>query len=123
MIDQNEFGAIFNRLKSLLTPYAEKSKISTDLPDTYMLDTPFSERYGREIYVGGVKVRKNYVSYYLMPVYIYPELLKDISPELKRRMQGKSCFNFARADEDLFAELKELTERGLERYREEGLLK
>ena len=122
MLDQSGFPEIFNRLKSLLTPYAEASIVSADLPDVYMLDAPFSERFGREVSIGGVKIRKNYVSYYLMPVYIYPDLLNDISPELKRRMQGKSCFNFTRFDENLFAELKQLTERGLRRYRDVGLL-
>ena len=34
-----------------------------------------------------------------MPVYGLPELLADISPELRRRMQGKACFNFTRVDE------------------------
>ena len=30
-------------------------------------------------------------------------------PELRRRMQGKACFNFTRVDEALFAELATLT--------------
>jgi hypothetical protein len=27
-----------------------------------------------------------------MPVYAWPDLLEDASPELRKRMQGKSCF-------------------------------
>ena len=42
-------------------------------------------------------------------------MLDDVSLELKQRMQGKSCFNFARVDEDLLAELTSLTARGYER--------
>ena len=42
----------------------------------------------------GTRLGKRYVSYYLMPVYVEPSLLDGISPELRRRMQGKSCFNF-----------------------------
>ena len=49
-----------------------------------------------------------------MPIYVQPSLLDDISPALKRRMQGKSCFNFAKVDEPLFAELEALTKRGYE---------
>ena len=48
-----------------------------------------------------------------MPVYVNPKLLNNISPELKRRMQGKSCFNFKKIDESLFEELAVLTKRGL----------
>jgi len=56
-----------------------------------------------------------------MPVYIFPDLLKNISPALKKRMQGKSCFNFTKIDEALIAELDDLTKRGIERSRAEGL--
>jgi hypothetical protein len=47
-----------------------------------------------------------------VPVYAAPELGKNMSPELKRRMQGKSCFNFTTVDETLFRELESLTEEG-----------
>ena len=81
---------------------------------------------------GATRVGKRYVSYYLMPVYVQPSLLDDLSPALRKRMQGKSCFNFAKVDETLLAELEALTRRGYEatagdprwgaaRRREEGL--
>lgn len=47
-----------------------------------------------------------------MPVYVFPDLLETISPELKEHMQGKSCFNFKTLDSDLFEELKQLTNEG-----------
>ena len=50
-----------------------------------------------------------------MPVYGDPRLLADLSPELRKRMQGKSCFNFTRVDEGLLTELTDLTRRGYER--------
>ncbi len=67
-------------------------------------------------------MNKAYVSYRLMPVYMYPDLLHDISPELRKRMQGKSCFNFKKMDEALFQELEGLTRRSVERLRGEGIL-
>jgi len=57
-----------------------------------------------------------------MAVYIFPKLLKNISPELRKRMQGKSCFNFKNIDEKLFAELKELTEICFKKYKSERYL-
>ena len=57
-----------------------------------------------------------------MPLYMDAELTATISPALRKRMQGKSCFNFTRLDETLFAELDDLTARGLERFRERGYL-
>jgi len=54
-----------------------------------------------------------------MPVYMYPDLIKTISPELKKRMQGKSCFNFKKVEKPLFDELNELTKQGFERLMKE----
>ena len=78
---------------------------------------PYNGPDGKPIWFGGVRTGKRYVSYYLMPVYVFPDLLDGISPELRRRMQGKSCFNFARVDTPLFAELETLTATCIERMR------
>jgi hypothetical protein len=36
---------------------------------------------------------------------------------LKKRMQGKSCFNFTAIDKDCFAELGRLTAAGLKKFK------
>jgi hypothetical protein len=51
---------------------------------------------------------------------MYPELLTDISPELRKRMQGKSCFNFKKVEPGLFEELKDLTRKGVEKFKQEN---
>ena len=51
-----------------------------------------------------------------MSVYACPELLQSMSPELKKRMQGKSCFNFKEVDENLFKELATLTKAGAAKF-------
>jgi hypothetical protein len=45
-----------------------------------------------------------------------------MSPELKKRMQGKSCFNFKTVDEKLFKELAKLTKAGTEKFRNENFI-
>ncbi len=57
-----------------------------------------------------------------MPVYVNPNLLADISPELKKRMQGKSCFNFKTIDKDQLRELTALAKKGFEYFKKEGML-
>jgi hypothetical protein len=74
------------------------------------------------LFFAGVQPRKGYVSYYLMPVYVYPDLLNGMSDALRKRMQGKSCFNFKVVDAELFEELAALTKAGFERYEKEGML-
>ncbi|MEP7292565.1 MAG: hypothetical protein ABI835_12340 [Chloroflexota bacterium] len=118
MADQADFDPIFARLKPILQDYQAQLNVKTDEPGNYYLNTPFSETYQKYIFFGAVQIRKNYVSFHLMPVYWYPDLLDGISPELKKRMQGKSCFNFTSINEDVLAELAELTRRSAERFKE-----
>jgi len=117
---QDDFPIVFEQLKSLLKPYAQNFTIKTDTADTYYIDGPYSEKWKKELFFGSAQIKKNYVSFYLMPVYMYPELLKDVSPELKKRMQGKSCFNFKKVEPELFKELAELTRKGAEKFKEEN---
>ena len=120
MSPQADFPVVFEKLKAILKPYEKKLTVKADSVDTYYLDGPYSERWKKELFFGSAQIKKNYVSFYLMPVYMYPELLQDISPGLKKHMQGKSCFNFKKVEPDLFAELAQLTRRSAEKFREEN---
>ena len=120
MASENNFPLIFEQLKNILRPYAERLTLKADTPDSYYLDGPYSETWKKELFFGSAQIKKNYVSFYLMPVYMYPELLKDISPELKKRMQGKSCFNFKKVELALFEELAELARKGAEKFKQEN---
>ena len=117
---KDDFFTVFEELKNILKPYAKTLTIKTDTPDSYYLDGPYSEKWKKELFFGSAQIKKNYVSFYLMPVYMYPELLKDISPGLKKHMQGKSCFNFKKVEPDLFKELETLTYKGAEKFEKEN---
>jgi hypothetical protein len=116
----NDFRPVFEQLRNILKPHAEGLTVKADTAGTYYLDGPYSEKWKKELFFGSAQIKKNYVSFYLMPVYMYPELLHDISPELKKRMQGKSCFNFTKVEPELFAELAELTRKGAKKFNEEN---
>jgi len=119
MSPQNDFPLVFEQLKSILKPYAENLTVKADTRDSFYLDGPYSAKWKKELFFGSAQIKKNYVSFYLMPVYMYPDLLKDISTELKKHMQGKSYFNFKKVEPELFAELAELTKKGAERFQQE----
>jgi hypothetical protein len=116
----NDFPIVFEELKKILKPYARTLTVKIDTPDTYYIDGPYSEKWKKQLFFGSVQIKKNYVSFYFMPVYMYPELLKNVSPNLKKHMQGKSCFNFKRVDPDLFKELETLTYQGAEKFKKEN---
>lgn len=113
------FQQIFERLRNILKPYEAQLTLVDDLPEHYILNGHYSRKFQKDLFFGSTIIQKNYVSFYLMPVYMYPELLESVSPELKKRMQGKSCFNFKKVDEALFEELTALTKRGFERFQQE----
>ena len=118
----NTFEQVYSELRAILKPYEAGLVVEYDTALGYSLNTPYSEKWKKALLFGAAMIKKNYVSFYLMPVYMYPDLVKDISPELKARMQGKSCFNFKHPDPALFAELTELTRRAIERVRQDALL-
>jgi hypothetical protein len=114
---KKDFTSVFNALRDLLNPYARELKAASDKPSYYCLESKTPTLRNRPMYFAGVRMGKNYVSYYLMSVYASPEFIRGMSPELKKRMQGKACFNFAEVDEKLFAELAQLTQAGFEKFK------
>ena len=110
-----DFVAVDRRLREIVAPLRSRLVATKDGPGGLVLEIPGLE--GRPWgYVAGIRVGKRYVSYYLMSVYAFPDLRDSMSPELRRRMQGKSCFNFTTVDEPLFAELERITQAGFERF-------
>ena len=110
----DDFERLFERFKGVLAPYAARMHVSADDPRMFGVDmAPEGER-DPSTWFAGTRLGRRYVSYYLMPIYVRPALLDGISPELRRRMQGKSCFNLTKVDETLLAEIEALTRSGYE---------
>lgn len=116
MKTNGEFAEVFAKLKAIFKPYAKKMVVVQDTPSRYYLDTRYIMKNKKPLCFGAVRLGKNYVSFYLMSVYACPDLLKAMSLELKKRMQGKSCSNFKSVDEKLFKELDQLTRAGAARF-------
>jgi hypothetical protein len=114
--------ALFDRLTAIFAPYRSILIAKADEPGNLYLETPPSMAYPRGLFFGAVKIGKRYVSFHLMPVYVHPALLQGISPELQKRMQGKSCFNFTRPDDVLLGELETLTAAGFARFQNDGTI-
>ncbi len=105
-----------------MEPYARKLVTTKNDDAELSVDTTHIQKNKKPLFFGAVQIKKTYVSYHLMPVYVKPDLLADMSPELKARMQGKSCFNFAAADQGLYRELAALTKAGFASYEEQGFV-
>jgi hypothetical protein len=109
----------FAALRQVLAAHSKRLTVIVDKPGDYQVGSPtMKDRIGRPLYVAGVKTGKNYVSYHLMPVYAVPEIAQMLSPTLKKRMQGKSCFNFTTIDPDEAKELSAVTRAGIAAFRD-----
>ncbi len=119
--------AVFAELKPVLGKCAKRLAVKTDTPVEYTLVTksasPFLQHKGHPLEFGSVKLGKAYVSFHLMPLYMNPAFNSTISTDLKKRMQGKTCFNFKTTpDPAALAELKRLTEEAVKQWAEKQWL-
>jgi hypothetical protein len=119
---KNDFISSFKSLKSILKKYEKSLRVIADSNDNYCLNAGYDAKRKANIFFGAVQIKKNYVSFHLMPFYVNPNLLQKLSPELKKRMQGKSCFNFKVKEKKLITELSMLTKNGFEFYKKNGML-
>jgi hypothetical protein len=108
----------FDALKSIYKPFAKSMNVTLDSEEQFYLESISPMYKGKPMCFGAVRKGKGRVSFHLMAIYCFPEMAKKISPELKKRMQGKQCFNFAKPDKALFAELSALAKEGAKRFRE-----
>ena len=116
MPGKTDLPAVFDRLKAIFSPYEKKMAVAQNSDKMYVLNTHHLLKKNYPLMFGGVRLGKNYVSFYLMSVYATPDEVKTMSPDLKKRMQGKSCFNFKTVDEKLFKELAKITSAGARRF-------
>lgn len=106
-----DFEATFSTLSTVLRRHASGLSIKTDAPGHLYIEVPAATAKAKPTFFGAVQIKKSYVSYHLMPVYENPALLDGISDALRKKMQGKSCFNFTAVDPVLMKELDALTGR------------
>jgi len=123
----SDFAATFAALKPVLAKYEKRLSVKTDTPIEYMVLTksasPFPQHKGEPLYFGGVRLGKAYVSFHLVALYMCPVMQKSITPALKKRMQGKACFNFkSQPEPELLADLKRLTAAAIKLWGEKKWL-
>jgi len=121
MAGREAFDDIFAALKQVFGKHGKQLHVKVDTATEYTLlgrvPSPFPQHKGQPMYFGSVRLGKAYVAFHLMPLYMNEELTATISPELKKRMQGKTCFNFkATPEPEQLAELKRLTDAGYKSF-------
>lgn len=107
---KDSFDSIYARLRTIMLGAARGLTVAKDQAGVLEVRTPTLDPKTKQPgWFGTVTIKKTYVAYHLMPLYTQPELAADISADLAKRKQGKTCFNFAKEDDALFKELAALT--------------
>jgi hypothetical protein len=111
------FDEVFAKLKQVFRRHLDRLSVQSDSATEYTLvgrkPSPFPQHKGHPMFFSSVRLGKAYVSFHLLPLYMNEALTSTISPALRKRMQGKACFNFKiTPDADLIAELERLTHEG-----------
>lgn len=105
----SNLSPVFSGLRSILVPYSKMFAIQEDTANYYCLETREPVKKGKPGFFAAVRKGGASVSFHLMGAAMHRELLKGISPALRKRLEGKSTFNFTKVDQALFAELARLT--------------
>ncbi len=110
--NREELAAVEARLRAILEPYERRLEWAT------IYGIPALRRSGASAHqwFAFVKPASRHVGFYLLPVHTWPELRRDLSPALARRLTGRSTFTFAALDDVLVAELEALVARAYQRY-------
>jgi hypothetical protein len=117
-----DFAPVFSALRQIIERFSSELKVIVDKPVDYQVVIPTVIHRGRPLFLAAVRSGKSYVSFHLLPLYYNPAMLKELSPGLKKRMQGKACFNFTAVDKECFAELEKLMAAGLKRFKSKEFL-
>ena len=123
----------FQALRDVLRAHdaAGGLSVTADTPTRFELDAAVGpatiaawrgRRRSERIPVAWVEHGPSYVGYHLMGLSGNARLAADISSALRKRMQGKTCFNFRRPDATLFAELAAVTAASIDGMRQTGFI-
>lgn len=114
---------LFAELRPLIDRHGSALAVVRDEPGDFRVETTKPGPSGTHMWFGAVQSHASHVSVHVMPVYSHPDVMDGVSDELRGRMHGNSCFNFTpkTATPELLDELSEVIDRGLERYRADGL--
>ena len=107
-----DLAAVETRLARILDPYRDRLEPAT------IYNLPTMRRPGAKAHdwFAFVQPAAKHVSFFLMPIVTWPDLLDGTSAALLKHRQAKSAFRFSALDEPLFVELEALVACAFQRY-------
>ena len=68
----SDLADVFAELRAILIPFARNLDCTIDRDDELYVNTKQIQANKKPLWFGGVQIKKRYVSYHLMPVYVNP---------------------------------------------------
>jgi hypothetical protein len=107
-----DLAAVEARLQKLLDPYRDRLE-AFEIYGVPMLRRPGAKAHD---WFAGVNLGTGVVRFSFLPMHAHPELLDDLSPEVRKRKTGASLFTFKSVDDGTIRELEQLLDRGFAIY-------
>jgi hypothetical protein len=125
-VKSGELDGIYLKLRHLLAKHTPPLTATIDQKGKYELisDKPstFLGRKRDNLYFGAAVIKSNYVGLYLMHLYVDPQTLATMDPQLRKLLKGKSCIHIKKLDDDLMRAIEETVVQGIALYRKHGLI-
>ena len=99
-------------LRALLVPYEDVLE-PHELYGIEVLHRPGAKMHD---WFAGVRPGKGTAKLMLLPIKSHPELVEDLSPQLRKRMSGDALFTLKPGDEGLLPELEGVVQRSFDAY-------
>jgi len=125
---QPELVIIFEEIKKLIQPYANKGALKLHAPTGGQLNlvshkpVEIAGRKRDELWFVSALVQKGYVGFYYMPIYAQKEMAKLFSPEFMKCLKGKACFHIKKNDPVIMEDIKKAIKVGYDGYVKRGWL-
>jgi hypothetical protein len=114
---------IFKALKPLLEKSFPSGRFVSEKPGRFDVYGKKKVTVGKKLFDGmyfaSLIIQKNFVGFYFFPIYTHPHEFKELAPELKKCLKGKSCFHITKHDEKLFSQIKDMLKKGIQIYKKE----
>jgi hypothetical protein len=123
-VEQSDLLSVFNEVKKKLAVYSPPFHPRLNIEGRYDLwmdkNLIIDGRQRSELYFGAAIIQSSYVGFYLMSVYMSPEVLKLIPEKLLKTLKGKSCFHIKKLDDELLKQIEFALKKSFEFYKKMG---
>jgi 7-keto-8-aminopelargonate synthetase-like enzyme len=107
--------AVELRLRAILDPYREHLVEDT----IYSMQVLRRQGARKHDWFAGVQPVDGAVKFNFLPMHQHPEVLEDVSADLRKHRTGASVLRFTEIDENLAGELETVVAKGFLRYMDE----